>query len=171
VTWRLHGSLPEATPAEVEAISKLTPRQKFTRIEKLLDSASYGPHWLTDARIAQVVCETIECGHVRFARYSLHAYVVMSNHVHILITPRYPMAEIMKTLKGVTARHANQILGRTGQDFWRRESFDRWCRDEEHFRKIREYIENNPVKVGAAKSPREFPWSSACRGVAVPLGK
>ena len=171
VTWRLNGSLPEATPAELEAISKLTPRERFTRIEKLLDGARFGPRWQSDVRIAQVVCETIECGHVQFARYSLHAYVVMSNHVHMLITPRYPMSEIMKSLKGVTARRANQILGRTGQIFWRQESFDRWCRDDDHFRRIRDYIENNPVKVGAAESPQEFPWSSAHRGVAVPLGK
>jgi putative transposase len=171
VTWRLYGSLPDATPDESARIEKLTARQKFTRIERLLDAATFGPLWLSDPNIAEMVCATIERGHTQFRRYSLHAYVVMSNHVHLLITPRFEMSFIMKELKGVTARRANLLLGRTGQTFWRAESFDRWCRDVEHFEKIRNYIALNPVKVGAAVSAEAFPWSSSHRNVCAPLGK
>jgi len=50
--------------------------------------------------------------------------VVMPNHVHLLILPQVPVAQLMRWLKGSTAREANRILGRTGQPFWQDESWD-----------------------------------------------
>jgi len=47
--------------------------------------------------------------------YILHAFVVMPNHVHLLITPKAPVPKLMQGLKGATARRANQILKRTGR--------------------------------------------------------
>src|ERR1700680_4232718 len=85
----------------------------------------------------------------------------MSNHVHLLIDPRIDPSQLMRSLKGATAREANKVLGRTGEPFWQKESYDRWVRDEAEFERIRAYIENNPVKAGVVKSPEEFPWSSA----------
>ena len=165
VTWRLEGSLPVPSDAENLMIQKLSARESLVRVEKLLDAAVVGPVWLTDPRIAELVCGAIEEGQNRFNRYRLHAYVVMSNHVHVLITPHHDMATIMNQLKGVTARRANQLLGMSGERFWQRESFDRWCRDEDHFFKVWNYIRLNPVKVGLAKTPEGYRWGSAYRGV------
>ena len=47
-------------------------------------------------------------------------------------------------------------LGYEPRDCW-----DRYIRDEEHFRKARRYIESNPVKAGLARMAAEWPWSSA----------
>ena len=63
--------------------------------------------------------------------------------------------------KSYTARQANKLLGRTGEPFWQRESYDHWVRDEAEHRRIISYIENNPVKAGLVNSPRKYPWSSA----------
>jgi REP element-mobilizing transposase RayT len=60
--------------------------------------------------------------------YHLHAYVVMPNHIHVLLAPRVPMARITAGIKGVSARDANANLGRARQPFWQDESFDHWVR-------------------------------------------
>jgi REP element-mobilizing transposase RayT len=88
--------------------------------------------------------------------------VVMPNHVHYLITrfENYELKDLLHSLKSYTAHEANKILQRTGQ-FWIEDYFDRYIRNQEHFRKTVQYIENNPVKAGLCKSPGDWPFSSA----------
>jgi putative transposase len=81
----------------------------------------------------------------------------------VLLTPRTEVRRLMKSLKGVTARAANEILRRTGKPFWQDESFDHWVRNEAEFLEIREYIEHNPVTAGLVERPEDWPWSSATR--------
>jgi REP element-mobilizing transposase RayT len=95
--------------------------------------------------------------------YELHGYVIMPNHVHILITPLRELPAIMQSLKGHTAREANKILGLTGHPFWQDESYDRFVRNEQEFGKIASYIEMNPVRAGLCFAPEEFRYSSAWR--------
>lgn len=87
--------------------------------------------------------------------------MVMANHVHVLLLPHIPPSRLLQPLKGVSAREANLILGRTGQPFWQAESYDHWVRDEEEFRRIKAYIENNPVKAGLVDYAEDYSWSSA----------
>ncbi len=96
--------------------------------------------------------------------YALHAWAIMPNHVHMLMTPDVSVAKIMRWLKGSTARYANRVLGLTGSVFWQDESWDRWIRSDEEFRRIRRYIEFNPVSAGLVQRPEEWAWSSAARG-------
>lgn len=107
-----------------------------------------------------MVCDAIVAG-ADERRYSLYAYVVMPNHVYLLVTPLAPVPTLLRHLKGASARLANQIVGRTGQPFWQPESYDHWVRDEKEFRKIQGYIEDNPVKAGLAKAAGMYRWSSA----------
>ncbi|MBZ5626589.1 MAG: transposase [Acidobacteriia bacterium] len=58
--------------------------------------------------------------------YRLSAWVIMPNHVHVILQPHVALPTIMRWLKGRTSRVANQILGRTGMSFWQDESFDHW---------------------------------------------
>jgi len=115
---------------------------------------------LRQAVIAQIVVSSIHKG-VELAHFDLSAYVVMPNHVHLLVLPRIAPDRMMKSLKGSTAREANRALGRTGEPFWQKESYDHWVRSQQEFESIRAYIENNPVKAGLVRTPEEFPWSSA----------
>ncbi len=94
-------------------------------------------------------------------RCSLYAYVVMPNHVHVLWTPHIRLADLMRQMKGPTARRANQLLGRNGKPFWQQEYFDRVVRSDAEFAQIQRYIEWNPVKAALVAHPTEFPWSSA----------
>ena len=52
------------------------------------------------------------------------------------------------------------MLGLTGQPFWQDESYDRLVRNDTEFQRIVHYIEWNPVTVGLAATPQEFPWCS-----------
>ncbi len=135
--------------------------KEFCLLDAILDKALHGPLWLKDPRIAGCVVDTIERGATVLRHYILHAFVVMPNHVHLLIAPQMPLLRITNGIKGVSARDANRILGRHGKHFWQDESFDHWVRNAAAFDRIRRYIEQNPVSAGLARRPEDWPWSSA----------
>jgi type I restriction enzyme R subunit/putative DNA methylase len=116
--------------------------------------------YLRQPEIARLVVDSIHTG-VDLGHYELGAYVVMANHVHLLIRPAVAPDRLLKSLKGTTARYANRLLGSTGEPFWQKESYDHWVRNQSEFEKTRAYIEANPVKAGLVRSPEDFPWSSA----------
>jgi REP element-mobilizing transposase RayT len=136
-------------------------KKLFAKVDSLLDRATSGPIWLKNAEIASLIQAALL---ERYAYlYTLWAYVVMANHVHIFLKPKgeATLDRITKFLKGFTAREANTLLGRTGQKFWQDESFDHWSRNRDEFIRIVKYIENNPVKAGLVINPEDWPWSSA----------
>ena len=100
------------------------------------------------------------CG-AGMGNYRLGAFVVMANHMHVLLFPLVPPNKLLQSLKGFTAQEANRLLGRTGNPFWQPETYDHWVRNDEEWRKIASYIENNPVKAGIVSRAEEYPWSSA----------
>ena len=89
----------------------------------------------------------------------------MPNHVHLLLipSPGVHLPEILHSIKSYSAQKANEFLGRTGV-FWQRESFDRYIRNEQHFRNVIKYIEENPVKARLCKTPGEWAFGSAYNG-------
>jgi putative transposase len=107
---------------------------------------------------------SLECG-VILGNYDLGAFVVMSNHVHVLLLPKIAPSRLMQSLKGVTAREANRALCRTGETFWQAESYDHWVKDEQEREKITRYIENNPVTAGLVARAEDYCWSSASKSV------
>ena len=125
-----------------------------------MDRASTGPIWLKDPRIAVAVQNTLLAGAEQWKLFDLYAWVIMANHVHLLLQPHKKLAEITCTLKSASAREANRILGRSGEPFWQRESYDRWVRDKKEFDKILHYIEWNPVSAGLVDRAEDWPWSS-----------
>ena len=157
VTWRLHGSLPVVQPDATYP----TPGHVFAAEDRAL-AQNRGVLWLKDTRVARLVAETIRAGEGRNF-YELSAWVVMPNHVHLLILPHQPLPRITHWIKGRTARESNLRLERRGEPFWQHESYDHWVRNEKEFQGIAAYIEENPVKAGLAATPEDWPWSSAAR--------
>ena len=129
-------------------------------MDRYLDTAREGPKFLRQPEVARLVVGALQQG-VERGYYDLRAYVVMSNHVHVLLRPIQAASRLLQWLKGGTAREANQVLGRTGQPFWQRESYDHWVRDEVELDRIVSYIENNPVQAGLVAEPCQYRWSSA----------
>ena len=137
-------------------------------MDRLLDRARCGPTFLKQPAIAQEVLASIQHG-AEIAHYEMHAWVIMPNHVHLLLTPNVNVSRLLGSLKAATAKRANLLLGRTGQSFLQDESYDHLVRNDEEFRRIRRYIENNPVAACLAVSPEEYAWSSARRPERPPL--
>lgn len=172
LTWRLYRSLPASllkkTPTArngcatnaSEVVLEDSPGKQFLRFDAALDSARSGPLWLADPELANYAEYPIVRG-AELGRYRLHAYVIMPNHVHILLEPRLPLAKIAGVIKGVAARDANATLGRRGKPFWQDESFDHWIRNSAELERVRHYIEWNPVRAGLAARPEDWKWSSA----------
>lgn len=190
LTFQLNGSLPRGARERLAATRALLERETarageqpyqrrarhnkklFAVLDQILDKAESGPLWLKDERIAALV-ESALLDRYRDL-YTLWAYVVMANHVHVLLQPKLvirpekdqiptyvALKDITKRLKGYTALEANRLLHRSGSAFWQQESFDHWVRDEREFYRIVAYIENNPVKAGLVSRPEDWRWSSA----------
>ena len=168
VTFRLDGSLP---PGRAFPPARLTSGQAFAAVDKLLDHAETGPLYLRQPELARLVVESLRDGERRFHRYELHAFVVMPNHVHALVTPRVTGPQWLGPLKGFTGHEANRILGVRSRPFWQHESYDHLVRNAQEFARIQNYIEWNPVKAGLSVSAEEYLWSSATPGQSGPRGR
>ena len=129
----------------------------------MLDAASTGPKWLAIPQVAEIVVEVLH-RQVLCGRCELGRWVVMPNHVHLIVCPCGALTHLVRAIKGESARAANKFLTREGQPFWARDYFDRWIRNREHEQAVARYIEWNPVKAGLCRLPEEWPWSSAGRG-------
>jgi len=94
--------------------------------------------------------------------FFLHAFVVMPNHVHLLITVPLgsTLERTMQLIKGGFSREAGRIIPLV-HPFWQKSFFDRRVRDVSEFEKFRQYIHQNPVVAGLCLSANEYPYSSA----------
>ncbi len=162
LTYRLADSLPRKVLRNLQfqvAQDHISDREMNITIEKYLDQG-IGRCYLGKTEIAEIVEENL----LRFAnlKYKLHAWVIMPNHIHLLLTPMegYSLSEIVHSCKSYTSKKANKLLNRTGR-FWFPEPFDRFIRDYEHFEKAFNYIERNPVKAGLCENQSDWRYSSA----------
>jgi REP element-mobilizing transposase RayT len=155
VTWRLYGSLPLSAVADCWT----TEGAKFLQGDRLLDASASGPRWLLDSKIADAIVNILLNGK-QAGRYELGAWVLMPNHVHLILRPPSDLPGAMSWIKACSARDANRLLGRTEQ-FWARNYFDRWIRSGDEEQRITRYIEQNPVKAGLCSRPEDWAWSSA----------
>ncbi len=92
---------------------------------------------------------------------AIHAYVLMTNHVHILATPDTAQS-ISKTLQSLGRRYVqyfNQTYGRTGT-LWEGRYRATLIDSERYLLTCMRYIELNPVRAGMVKHPLDYPWSS-----------
>ena len=95
----------------------------------LSDRARGGPLHLRRPEVAELMIQALLYGQDNMKPYQLHAWVVMANHIHVLLTPFVEISKIIHSLKRFTAREANRMLGFTGQPFWQDESYDHLVRD------------------------------------------
>src|SRR5262249_24898811 len=105
--------------------------------------------------------------HFDNVKYLLHAWCIMPNHVHWLLTPIKTdqngkldslLIEIIQGVKSFTSHQANKHLNRTGA-FWNREYYDHLIRSSEEFGRLITYTIQYPVKAGLCKSWDDWPWT------------
>ncbi len=140
VTWRARHPLPWSDKTEGEY------HQRFSqRMDMWLD-ASHGECVLRDEVCRRLLVETFE--HSEGTQYQMHAWVVMPNHAHVLVTLRHDalLEQEVGAWKSVSSRRINAQLGRHGT-LWQEDYFDRLIRDELHFGRCIRYIQGNPAKA------------------------
>ena len=114
------------------------------RYEDLLHAGS-GACVLRDPHLAGIVHRALR--HFEGQRYLLDEYVIMPNHIHVLIKPLpgHGLVSILHSWKSFTAKWINRHLGTTGQ-LWQHESYDHIVRSQAALDAIRRYIRANPTK-------------------------
>lgn len=95
------------------------------------------------------------------ARCALHAYCLMTNHVHLLVTPAtaHSCAQLMKDLGQLHTQYVNRRYGRSGT-LWQGRFKSCIVQSEGYLLSCYRYIELNPVRAGLCSRPDEYPWSS-----------
>ncbi len=162
VTFRLADSLPQGKLISLQEEQRRwlaanpPPRlpEKVVAYQRLISdrleayaAAGYGACWLKRSDVADIM----EAAFLHFdgQRYSIDDFVIMPNHVHVLVTPLpgFELSDIQHSWKSYTAKQINKLVGRTGR-LWQEEAYDHIVRDEDELIGCRSYIAANPEKAG-----------------------
>lgn len=92
---------------------------------------------------------------------AIHSYVLMTNHVHLLLTPKgaHACGKMMQSLGRNYVRYFNDRYARTGT-LWEGRYKSTLIDSDNYFFTVSRYIELNPVRANMVSHPREYPWSS-----------
>ena len=170
ITIRCANSLPQSVTQKIKEVHKslaaIEPsneaflqlqRQYFQAIDKYADTHQGFCPFRTDS-CARAVIQSFEA--LATSGWQIKHYSLMPNHVHF-IAQVHPTSADMHTVlsqwKGATSHTANQILNRSGA-FWQRDWFDRVIRSQEAFERVKEYIQQNPVKAGLCQEWQAYPY-------------
>ena len=99
----------------------------------------------------EVVRRQIELLSQRFAGAAVDAFVVMPNHVHVIVRLQRarqasPLQVVIGSFKSGSAREINALRATPGAKVWQRGYHDHVIRDEADFQRVREYIASNPIR-------------------------
>ena len=111
--------------------------------------------------VAQILIEKLlDCRSRGF--YKLHAFVVMPDHFHALISPEESasLEKAMQLIKGGSAHTIKQTLN-YASPVWQQGFHDRWIRDATEYRTRLDYVRRNPIAAKLATKPEEYLYSSA----------
>ena len=192
ITFRLYDSLPMAVIEQLrfeheQAVQKLLReknegtdelvyeqnKRHFAAFDRELDSKLLGNYYLRQPEVAKIIVDKIHKLDKKL--YSLIAYSIMPNHVHLVIDTFLQIEQldyhteidsnnyvqlhnIMRRIKGGSAYEINQVLDRTGK-FWQKESYGHYVRNQKELQNIIRYTLQNPVKAGLVKEWQDWPFS------------
>jgi putative transposase len=91
-------------------------------------------------------------------RYQLHAFVLMPDHLHLLLTPA-PDVSIEKAIQFIKGGFSFRLKSK--MPVWEKSFTLRRIEDPRDYESHRDYIHSNPVRAHLCERPEEFPWSSA----------
>ena len=119
---------------------------------------SQGRPLLQSNRNATLMIDVLR-GYVAAGKFRVHDFVVMPNHVHLLMTvgADITIEKAMQFIKGGFSYRLKKEFGHVGE-VWQRGFSDERIKDRQSFLQHREYIAGNPVKAGLANSPEDFPY-------------
>ncbi len=100
--------------------------------------------------------------HYRGSAYLLHAFVIMPDHIHVLLTPRTSLEKSVQFIKGGFSYRVKKELG-SNMEVWQKGFSDHRIRDAEDYSRHVDYILKNPVRKDLCQRGEDFPYSSAAR--------
>ena len=162
VTFRLGDSVPEALllewreeqenwlehhPKPWDWKTEREHKRRFVEDREDWLDQGHGSCLLRDSRAAGIIADALR--HFNLKRYVIDAFVVMPNHVHVLVQPAAGrwLPDIVHSWKSFTGNAINRLLARDGQ-VWMPESYDHIVRDWRELLAFRQYIAANPEKAG-----------------------
>jgi len=124
-------------------------------------STAGGRSLFQTARMAELLIDVLRSC-VKAGRFTIHDFVIMPNHVHILMTlpGSVSIERAMQFIKGGFSFRAKRELGFAGE-IWQRGFSDVRVVDESSFERHRAYIDNNPVRASLASVPEGYPFGTA----------
>ena len=97
-------------------------------------------------------------------RYKIFVFVVMIDHVHLLMQPLlkseneyWSLSSIMSSIKGYSAKQIAKVMKHIGT-VWQDERYDRIVRNDDEFQAYWQYIRQNPVEAGLSSTPEDYPY-------------
>ena len=95
-------------------------------------------------------------------RFELHEFVLMRDHVHLILTPssQVPLEKAIQFIKGGFSFRAKKDLNLIGE-IWQKGYNEQRIKDARDYTEKAAYIQMNPVKAGYVDHPNQFPYSSA----------
>jgi len=111
--------------------------------------------------VAELVVATF-CKYRDAGEFELHEYVVMPNHVHLLVSlnDQHPLGRVIQLVKGGVS-HSLREHGFVFSAVWQQRYYDRRVRDANEFAEFSRYIRQNPVRKGLVENAEDYPFSSA----------
>ena len=115
---------------------------------------------LQSERMADMFCQTMYRYRAE-RKFLLHAFVVMPNHIHLLLTAPegLTLERVVQFIKGGFSHQAGKLMGNVGP-VWQKSFVDRRVRDLSEFKRYKSYIEQNPVRAGLAATADEYRYCS-----------
>jgi putative transposase len=98
--------------------------------------------------------------HYRRSGYLLHGFVIMPDHIHVLVTPKTSLVKAVQFIKGGFSYRAKKELG-SSMEVWQKGISDHRIRDASDYRIHQVYIQQNPVRKNLCETAGEHPYSSA----------
>jgi putative transposase len=112
-------------------------------------------------RWAKLLIDTLY--HYRGSAYLLHDFVIMPDHIHVLITPLTSLEKAVQFIKGGFSFRTKKELG-SNMEVWQKGFQDHRIRDAGDFAQHIQYIHENPVRKHLSERAADYPYSSAHPG-------
>jgi len=107
--------------------------------------------------------------HYRGSTYLLHEFVIMPDHIHVLITPNTSLEKAVQFIKGGFSYRSKKELG-SSIEIWQKGFQDRRIRDAADYDVHLNYIRQNPVRKKLCERAEDYTYSSAHAAVGAPEG-
>jgi putative transposase len=125
----------------------------------MITSSTWGRRALSSREVwANLLINTLY--HYRGTAYRLHEFVVMQDHIHVLLTPKTSLEKAVQFIKGGFSYRAKKELA-SNLEVWQEGFSDHRIRDASDYRLHPVYIQQNPVRKHLCESASDCPYSSA----------